>query len=123
MFAVGVALAIGCGGGKKDKLDEAVAGLESWKSKMCACKDKACVEKTHEDYKKWENDTLEPMMKGFDEKTADKGKMEKAEKLDDERKECRRKYRDEGGAAEGGAAAPAGDPAAPAGGSAAPATP
>jgi hypothetical protein len=90
MFAVGIALAIGCG--KKDNVDKVIDGLSSWKDKMCACKDKACVDKVHEDYKKWENDTLEPMMKGMDEKKIDKSKMEKGDKLDDERKACRRKF-------------------------------
>jgi hypothetical protein len=109
MFAAGVLLAIGCG--KKDPVDKAIAGLEDWKNKMCACKDKACVDKVHEDYKKWENDTLEPMMKGLDEKNIDKGKMEKGDKLDQERKECRRKFSEP---AEG-AAPPAGDTPPPAG--------
>ena len=92
MFAVGIALAIGCGG--NDPMDKAISGLSDWKSKMCACKDKACADKVHEDYKKWENDVLEPMFKGKKESDMPKDKMEKAEKLDDERKECRRKFRD-----------------------------
>jgi len=101
MFAVGIALAIGCG--KKDPVDEVINGLSSWKDKMCACKDKACADKVHEDYKKWENDVLEPKMKGMDEKKIDKSKMEKGDKLDDERKACRRKFNEP----EGGAAPPA----------------
>src|SRR5690606_4382060 len=56
MFAAGIVLAMGCG--SNDPLDKAIAGLEDWKNKMCACKDKACVEKVQEDYKKWENDVL-----------------------------------------------------------------
>lgn len=107
VFAVGVALAVGACG-SKDPLDKAMAGMEDWKTKMCACKDKACTEKVHEDYKKWENDVLEPMMKGKKESDMPKDKMDKAEKLDEARKECRRKFRDDG------AAAPAGDGAAPA---------
>ena len=99
MFAVGIMLAIGCG--KKDAVDTAIAGLEGWTAKMCACKDKACVEKTHEDYKKWENDVMEPSLKNVDQKSVAKDKMEKFEKVDDARKECRRKYRDEGGAGAG----------------------
>lgn len=89
LFATGLVFALGC---KKDPLDKAVEGLESWKSKMCACKDKACADKVHEEYKKWENDVLEPSIKGMDEKSMDKGKMEKADKADDERKACRRKF-------------------------------
>jgi hypothetical protein len=120
MFAAGIVLAIGCG--KKDPIDKAIAGLEEWKTKMCACTDKACVDKVHEDYKKWENDTLEPAMKGIDEKSVDKAKMEKGDKLDRERKDCRRKFDEPAGGAEG-APPPAGDPPAagetpPAGGEA-----
>ncbi len=108
MFAAGIALAIGCGG--NDPMDKAISGLEGWKKKMCECKDKACVDKVHEDYKKWENDVLEPMFKGKKESDMPKDKMEKAEKLDDERKECRNKYRD----ADMGGGAPTPTEAAPA---------
>ena len=102
MFAVGVVMAFGCG--SKDPLDKAISGLEDWKGKMCACKDKACADKVHEDYKKWENDVMEPMFKGKKESEMPKDKMAKAEKLDDGRKECRNKFR------EAEPAAPAGDP-------------
>ena len=78
--------------GKKDKLDQAISDFEGWKSKMCACKDAACAEKTHEDYKKWE-DEMEKTMKDMDEKSMDKSKLEKLEKIDDEMKDCRRKLR------------------------------
>jgi hypothetical protein len=80
MFAVGVVMAFGCG--SKDPLDKAISGLEDWKGKMCACKDKACADKVHEDYKKWENDVMEPMFKDKKESDMPKDKMEKAEKLD-----------------------------------------
>ncbi len=106
MFAVGVVMAFGCG--SKDPLDKAISGLEDWKGKMCACKDKACADKVHEDYKKWENDVMEPMFKGKKESDMPKDKMEKAEKLDDARKDCRRKFAEAAPAAD----APA-DPAAP----------
>ena len=105
----GLVLALaGCG--KKDKLDGVISQLESWKSKMCACQDAACAEKTHEDYKKWE-DTMEKEMGDIDKDKIDKSKMEKIEKLDDERKDCRRKFRDAAPAAPAGGETP---PAAPA---------
>lgn len=108
MFAAGVVLAMGCG--SKDPMDKAISGLEDWKKKMCECKDKACADKVHEDYKKWENDVLEPMFKGKKESDLPKDKMAKAEKLDDERKDCRRKFNEPDPAptpTEGSAAAPA----------------
>jgi hypothetical protein len=109
MFAVGVALAIGCG--KKDPAAKLISGLEDWKGKMCACKDKACVDKVHEDYKKWENDVLEPELKKIGEKNLSKETEEKGDKLDKERKECRRKFdAPEGGAPPAGGETP---PAAP----------
>lgn len=104
---VGLVLALG-GCGKKDKLDGVISELEGWKTKMCACTDAACAEKVHEDYKKWE-DKMEKEMGDMDKDKIDKSKIEKIEKLDDERKDCRRKFRD-------AAPAPTGDtpPAAPA---------
>ncbi|HUS27747.1 MAG TPA: hypothetical protein VMZ53_04545 [Kofleriaceae bacterium] len=90
MFACGIVLAIGCG--SKDPVDKAIAGLEDWKAKMCACKDKACADKVHEDYKKWENDVMEKSLKDVDKKSVSKDKMEKFDKLDDARKDCRRKF-------------------------------
>ncbi len=114
MLAVGVALAIGCG--KKDPAGKLISGLEDWKNKMCACKDKACADKVHEDYKKWENDVLEPELKKIGEKNLSKETMEKGDKLDDARKECRRKFNEpEAPPAPAGETPPAGDtpPAAP----------
>jgi len=84
-------LAIGCG--KKDKLDQALSDFEGWKSKMCACKDAACAEKTHEDYKKWE-DQMEKDMKDIDKEKVDKSKMEKFESIEKEMKACRRKFKE-----------------------------
>ncbi len=92
-FVVGMLLAFG--GCKKDKVDEAIDGLDSWATKMCACTDKACADKVHEDYKKWENDVLEPAMKGTKKEDIDKSKMEKGDALDKKRKECRRKFNEE----------------------------
>jgi hypothetical protein len=90
LAAVFALAATACG----NKMDEVVDGLDSWATKMCACTDKACADKTHEDYKKWENDVLEPKMKGSKKEDIDKSTMEKAEAADKKRKECRRKFRD-----------------------------
>lgn len=75
-------------------LDVAIAGLANWKNKMCACTDIVCADKTHEEYKAWESNVLEPMFKGKKESDMPKDKMQTAEKLDDERKDCRRNLRD-----------------------------
>lgn len=88
VFVMSFVFALGCGGGGKVE-----QGLEDYKAKMCACKDLACADKVHEDYKKWENDVLEPEMKG-------KKKSDIPESLitlDKERKDCRRKLRDAAG--------------------------
>ena len=50
-FAVGSVLAMGCG--SKEPIDKAIAGMEDFKAKMCACKDKACADKVNEDMAKW----------------------------------------------------------------------
>lgn len=89
----GLVLALGAGCGKKDKLDKALADFEGWKAKMCACKDKACADKTHDDYKKWE-DEMEKTMKDVDKDKVDKAKLEKFETIEQGMKECRRKFRE-----------------------------
>jgi hypothetical protein len=76
----------------RDPIDIAIEGLVKWKAKMCECTSKACVDAIHDDYKRWENDVLEPMFKDTRESDLPKDKLEKAEKLDDERKECRRRF-------------------------------
>ena len=106
-----VVLAIGCG--KKDKLDKALDDFAGWRDKMCKCTDKACTEKTHEDYKKWE-DQMEKDLKDIDKDKVDKSKMEKFEQIERAMKDCRRKYRDEGGAEGAPTAAPAGETPSPA---------
>lgn len=107
--AFGLAFALGaCGGSGIEK------EMGEWKDKMCACKDKACTEKTMDDYRAWTKG------KRDEAKKMSKDQLDKLEKIEDELKACRRKYRD----ADDGAAPPTGDtpPAAPEG-SAAPATP
>ena len=101
MFVVAFGMMVGCGGDKLEK------GLKDFKDQMCACKDLACADKVHEAYKKWENDVLEPEMKGKKESDISSTLIN----LDKERKDCRRKLRD---ADTGGGAAPAGGSAAPA---------
>jgi hypothetical protein len=100
MFVVAIAMATGCGGDKIEK------GLKDFKDRMCACKDLACADKVHEEYKKWENDVLEPAFKGKKEEDISKSLIA----LDKERKDCRRKLRDAAEPAGGGDAPPAPTP-------------
>jgi hypothetical protein len=110
---------------KKSKWDKAISDMEGFKDKMCACKDKACTEDVHKQYRDWQKSLMSDM--GKDEKPPD-NLMEKGDKLEGEMKECRRKFRDADKPADG--AAPAGDPgaaapppAAPPAGGEAPKTP
>ena len=114
LFVCGLLLAVGCG--KKDPIDDAISALEKFKGQMCACKDKACTEKVHADYKKYGDEVLKPKMKGIDPSKVDKSKMEKGDKLDKEMRECEAKFE----APEAPPAPPAGEtpPAPPAGGEA-----
>lgn len=116
--AIIAGLVLAFAGCKKNKWDQAVSDTEGFRDKMCACKDKACTEDVHKQYKDWEKGMMDKMDK--DEKPSD-SVIEKAEKAEKEMKECRKKFRD----AEAPAAPPAGDtaapaPAAPPAGSAAP---
>jgi hypothetical protein len=82
MMMLAVSL-VGCG----DKWDKAASKMEDFKTKTCACKDKACVEGVKKDEKEWEATMKDTFKK--DEKPPEKF-MEKAEKLDKESRECRK---------------------------------
>jgi hypothetical protein len=86
---LGLSLAA-CGG---DKLDDAISKIDGFKTKMCACTDKKCTEDVFTEYKKFENDVLEKQFSKDEIEKLDKSKLEKAESLEKEMKDCRRKYR------------------------------
>lgn len=95
-----------CGGG---------SGLEGemqdWKSKMCKCTDKACADKTFDEYREWTKGKREAA------KDLSKSDREKLGSIEKELKDCRRKHNEPAG--DKAADAPAGDkapeaPAAPA---------
>jgi hypothetical protein len=105
---------------KKNKWDKAISDTEGFRDKMCACKDKACADDIHKQYKDWEKGMMGDM--GKDEKPPD-NIIEKAEKTEKEMRDCRNKLKGGGDdmAAPPAPAAPAGEgaaPAAPAGGAA-----
>lgn len=76
-FVMAMVLGLGCGGG--DKISEALKGLEDYKGKACACKDKGCAEKVKADYDKWKDG----MRKSFKEEDMKKMTKEQDQKFDD----------------------------------------
>ena len=108
-FLLGLAACGGGGGLEKE--------MKGWKDKVCKCTDKACAEKTWDEYRAWQKTKRDAA------KDMPKDQIEKLVAIEDEAKACRKKLRGDEG--EGGAAPPAAAPtegAAPAPG-AAPATP
>ncbi len=104
-FAIIAGMVLAFGACKKDKWAQAVSDEKGFRDKMCACKDKACADDVHKQYKDWEKKMGESM--GKDDKPPD-SVMEEAEKVEKEMRDCRHKFSD------APAAPPAGDqPAAP----------
>jgi hypothetical protein len=96
MFLFGLAACKGGGSGiEKD--------MNGFKEKMCKCADKACADKTLEEYNAWAKG------KRDEAKSMPKDQKDKLDAIDKEIKACRRKLRDEASADK-----PAGDTAAPA---------
>jgi hypothetical protein len=48
MLALGLALAAAC-----DRAERALDDMEDFYSRMCACKDRACVEAVQRDFREW----------------------------------------------------------------------
>lgn len=87
LFALAVTLsASACKGGIEKEMGE-------WKDKMCACTTADCAEKTFTDYRAWTKS------KRDEAKKMDKSDLEKLEKIEDELKGCRRKFRESEGSA------------------------
>lgn len=85
MIVMGLFLAAACGGGS------GVEGeMTGWKDKMCKCTDKACAEKTMEEYNAWAKGKRESA------KDMPKDQLEKIMGIEKELKACRRKLRDDG---------------------------
>ena len=116
-FIIVASLLAGLSGcGKKDKFDEVLGEMGGFKDKMCACPDKACVDKVQDEWRVFR--------KGMKEKVGKDAKPSEAQdkrgrELDEEMRKCRKKYDAAEGADGSGSAAPA--PAAPV--APAPATP
>jgi hypothetical protein len=86
-IALGLVVAAGC----KGPVDEVISDLEGWKSKMCACTDKACTEKVEADFDKWE-DTMMKKMKDVKPDDVDDSQKAKFKSLEKEYRACRKKY-------------------------------
>jgi hypothetical protein len=74
----------GCGG---SAADEVIGKLKSTKDKICACKDKACVEAAEADMMKWMMANADK----FKNVKPSKAQEEAADKIDDEMDKCKEK--------------------------------
>ena len=66
--------------------------MKGWKDKICKCTDKACTEKTWDEYRAWQKTKRDAA------KDMPKDKIEKLVAIEDEAKACRKKFSDEGAA-------------------------
>jgi hypothetical protein len=64
--------------------------MKQWQDKMCACADRACTEKTMDEYRAWTKGKREEARK------LSKNDMDKLEAIEKEIKACRRKHSDQG---------------------------
>lgn len=76
----------GSGAGSADPLEAALVELDTFKGKMCACKDKACADAVQTDFSTWQRNLRTRI-------TAKPSKLQevRAKGLEDEMKECRKK--------------------------------
>ena len=95
-------LAVGCGGNVGDEI---LGKMESTKKAVCACKELACAEKAEADFEKF----IMGKMKDAKDFKPSKAQDEKADKLQDEMRACKKKLEE----AAAPPAAPAGDAPAP----------
>jgi hypothetical protein len=82
VLLVGIVFSSACG----SKVDSAIAELESFKNKMCECKDAACADGVEKEMKEWASSMSDDVKKadGSDEQ------KEKAKELRKAMRECRR---------------------------------
>ena len=82
----------GCGGGGADEI---LGKMKGFKDKVCACKDKACVEGVEKEMMEWAMKNMDKMKNMKPTKAQD----EAADKIEDEMDKCKEKL-------SGGEAAP-----------------
>lgn len=86
LFAVAsMALAAGCGGGGADEI---LGKMRGFKDKVCACKDKACVEGVEKEMLEWAMKNMDKMKNLKPTKAQD----EAADKIEDEMDKCKAKF-------------------------------
>ncbi|KAB2889677.1 MAG: hypothetical protein F9K40_19675 [Kofleriaceae bacterium] len=87
-----MALVAGCGGGGADEM---LGKLRSHKDKICACKDKACVENAEKEMMEW----LMKNAEKYKDVKPTKAQDEAADKIQDEMEKCKDKLEGGGEAA------------------------
>lgn len=93
LFAVAsMALVAGCGGGGADEM---IGKMRGMKDKICACKDKACVENAEKEMMEW---LMKNADKFKDVKPTDSQKKA-AEKIEEDMEKCKEKLEGGGEAA------------------------
>ncbi len=93
LFAVAsMALVAGCGGGGADEM---LGKMRGFKDKVCACKDKACVENVEKEMMEWAMKNMDKMKDIKPTKAQD----EQADKIQDEMEKCKEKHEGGGEAA------------------------
>lgn len=74
----------GCGGGGADEI---LGKMRSFKDKVCACKDKACIEGVEKEMMEWAMKNMDKMKNMKPTKAQD----EAADKIEDEMDKCKEK--------------------------------
>jgi len=87
MLVAGMLLAVGACG--KNKIDKVISDEEGFRDKMCACKDKACADAVHKDFKDWQSKTE---LSEEDEKKATEDQKKKFDDVNHAMRECRHKF-------------------------------
>ena len=84
---VGIVFASACG----SKAENALSDLEGFKTKMCECKDAACVEAVDKEMEEWGKKMKDSDVKKSDLSEGDQAKLKEIRK---ETRECKRKIKD-----------------------------
>ncbi len=74
----------------RDKWEQALADTEGFRDQMCMCKDVACTNAVHQQYKDWEKRMMATV--GKDEKPPD-AIIDRAEKVEKEMRDCRKRLK------------------------------
>ena len=81
---IALAAGAGCGGGGADEI---LGKMRGFKDKVCACKDKACVDNVEKEMMEWAMKNMDKMKNMKPTKAQD----EAADKIEDEMDKCKEK--------------------------------